>query len=112
MTLEPLLASLESLMEDVAERAVKRAVARLEIAQPDQPKWLEGDEAARYMGAGYTLPRLKQLAHDGEIIADRKDPSKPNSPYVFLRRSLDEYSDRRVFEIDQATRGNRPLAKK
>ncbi len=53
------------------------------------------------MGAGYTLSRLKQLGHQCVIVMDRKDPNKPNSPYIFLRSSLHDYSVKRVFELDE-----------
>lgn len=106
--LKPIVEQAASLLELVFEEAIRRAATRhgLEGEDPAAPQslWVEGPEAVTIMGAGYTLARLKRLGRRGEIVMDRKDPDKPNSPYIFLRSSLHEYSARRVFELEQEGR--------
>ena len=100
---KPIVEQAASLLELVFDEAMRRASERhglLDIATEGEPLWVDGSEAVKIMGAGYTLPRLKQLGHQGTIIMDRKDPDKPNSPYIFLRSSLHDYSAKRVFELD------------
>lgn len=90
---------LEALMDEMAKRAVARH--RPPASRTNAPLWVEGPEAVQVLGAGYTLPRLKAMGHRGEIVMDRKDPDKPNSPYIFLRRSLYDYSAQRVFHLSR-----------
>ena len=103
-TIEPIVKQAASLLELVFDEAMRRASERhgqLEALVGSESLWVEGNEAVKIMGAGYTLSRLqKQLGHQGVIVMDRKDPDKPNSPYIFLRSSLHDYSVRRVFELD------------
>ena len=102
---KPIVEQATSLLELVFDEAMRRASERhglLEVATEGESLWVEGSEAVKIMGAGYTLPRLKQLGHQGVIVMDRKDPDKPNSPYIFLHSSLHDYSARRVFELDEA----------
>lgn len=103
-SVKPIVEQAASLLELVFDEAMRRASerhARLETLSAGESLWVEGAEAVKVMGAGYTLPRLKQLGHQGDIVMDRKDPDKPNSPYIFLRSSLHEYSVKRVFELDE-----------
>ena len=103
-SLEPIVKQASSLLELVFDEAMRRASERhglIAIATEGESLWVEGGEAVKIMGAGYTLPRLKQLGHRGVIVMDRKDPDKPNSPYIFLRSSLHDYSAKRVFELDE-----------
>jgi hypothetical protein len=81
----------------------KRAVARHNhpLPQTSESLWVEGPEAVQILGAGYTLPRLKAMGHRGEIVMDRKDPDKPNSPYIFLRQSLYDYNAQRVIQLNR-----------
>ena len=67
--------------------------------KPDPETYLG---ACRLMSA--PPERVKQLGHRGEVVFDRKEPEKPNSPYIFLRSSLHEYSSRRVFQLDQRSK--------
>ena len=103
-TLTPIVKQATSLLELVFDEAMRRASERhgqLETLTAEETSlWVEGSEAVKIMGAGYSLPRLKQLGHQGTIVMDRKDPNKPNSPYIFLRSSLYDYSAKRVFELD------------
>jgi len=104
-SLKPIVEQATNLLELVFDEAMRRANKRhTQIKHPTdaQSLWVEGAEAVAVMGAGYTLPRLKQLGHEGKLIMDRKDPDKPNSPYIFLRSSLHKYSAKRVFDLDQA----------
>ena len=104
-SLEPIVRQASSLLELVFDEAMRRASERHGLldnfAAEGESLWIEGSEAVKIMGAGYTLPRLKQLGHRGVIVMDRKDPDKPNSPYIFLRSSLHDYSAKRVFELDE-----------
>ncbi len=103
-TIEPIVKQAASLLELVFDEAMRRASERhgqLEALTAGESLWVEGSEAVKIMGAGYTLSRLKQLGHQGVIVMDRKDPDKPNSPYIFLRSSLHDYSVKRVFELDE-----------
>jgi hypothetical protein len=114
--LKPIVEQAASLLELVFDEAMRRASERRmqQEAQPSEPEslWVEGAEAVKIMGAGYTLARLKHLGNLGEIVMDKKDPDKPNSPYIFLRSSLYEYSRRRVFQLDQQRSvGNRGSAR-
>lgn len=106
-TLNPIVEQATSLLELVFDEAMRRAVNRYSALPLEAPAtlWVEGAEAALILGAGYTLPRIKQLGHAGELVMDRKDPSKPNSPYIFLRASLHDYSARRVLALDESTQG-------
>ena len=100
--IKPIVEQATSLLELVFDEAMRRASERhgqLEATET-QPMWVEGGEAVTIMGAGYTLSRLKQLGHQGILVMDRKDPDKPNSPYIFLRASLHDYSVRRVLELN------------
>ena len=100
--IKPIVEQATSLLELVFDEAMRRASERhgqLEATET-QPMWVEGGEAVKIMGAGYTLSRLKQLGHQGILVMDRKDPGKPNSPYIFLRASLHDYSVRRVLELN------------
>ncbi len=102
--LKPIVEQAASLLELVFDEAMRRASerhGRLETLNAGESLWVEGAEAVKIMGAGYTLPRLKQLGHQGDIAMNRKDPDKPNSPYIFLRSSLHEYSVKRIFELDE-----------
>ena len=98
MSTTQILTGLEELIDEAVKKAIDRA-----LNQPRAPErnWLEGSEAETYMGAGYTLKKLKEMANQGLIVADRKDPDKPNSPYIFWKQSLDDWNTRRVFQIDQ-----------
>nr|WP_254305186.1 DNA-binding protein [Rahnella aceris] len=42
-------------------------------------------EAAQFMGL--SLPTLTKWVRDGRVHAERKDPSKPKSPYIFTRQA-------------------------
>jgi len=84
-------------MNEMAKRAVARHSQLL--PQTNESLWVEGPEADQILGAGYTLPRLKAMGHRGEIVMDRKDPDKPNSPYIFLRQSLYDYNTQRVIQL-------------
>ena len=100
--LKPIVEQAASLLELVFDEAMRRASERhrgLEPASETESLWVEGAEAVRIMGAGHTLARLKQLGHQGVLVMDRKDPDKPNSPYIFLRASLRDYCAKRVFEL-------------
>ena len=103
-SVKPIVEQAASLLEIVFDEAMRRASERHglldTLATEGESLWVEGSEAVRIMGAGYTLPRLKQLGHQGVIVMDRKDPDKLNSPYIFLRSSLHDYSAKRVFELD------------
>ena len=103
--LKPIVEQAASLLELVFEEAMRRASKRYGVDTEDAAEskslWVDGGEAVEIMGAGYTLGRLKRLGRRGDIVMDKKDPEKPNSPYIFLRSSLHEYSMRRVFELDQ-----------
>lgn len=102
--LKPIVEQAASLLELVFDEAMRRASERHvdKALNPEgESLWVEGAEAVKIMGAGYTLTRLKQLGHSGDIVMDRKDPDKPNSPYIFLRSSLHDYSVKRVFELDE-----------
>jgi hypothetical protein len=91
------LTLLESLIDDMAQRAVAR-----HSPEPVKEKlWVDVKEASRILGDGYPPERVKQLGRLGKLKMDKKEPEKPNSPYIFLRSSLYDYSARRVFEIDQ-----------
>lgn len=102
--IKPIVEQAASLLEIVFDEAMRRAserhhqIAALNAA--GESLWVEGAEAVKIMGAGYTLSRLKQLGHQGILVMDRKDPDKPNSPYIFLRSSLHDYSVRRVLELE------------
>jgi hypothetical protein len=101
MTQESVMAGLsflESLIDEMVSRAIDRHAPR---SQEQSGLWVEGPEAVQIMGAGYTLPRLKEMGRRGEVVMDRKDPEKPNSPYIFLRSSLYDYNARRITQIDQ-----------
>ncbi len=101
--LKPIVEQAASLLELVFDEAMRRASKRhgqLEAAAEGESLWVEGAEAVKIMGAGYTLGRLKQLGHHGILVMDRKDPDKPNSPYIFLRSSLHDYCVKRVFELE------------
>lgn len=104
-SIKPIVEQATNLLELVFDEALRRANERHSLReahlQDARSLWVEGIEAVAVMGAGYTLPRLKQLGHEGKITMDRKDPDKPNSPYIFLRSSLLKYSAKRVFELDQ-----------
>ena len=94
---EQVLTTLESLIDTMAARAVAR-----HLPEPITERlWVEVKEASRILGDGYPPERVKQLGHQRKVKMDRKEPEKPNSPYIFLRSSLYDYSARRVFEIDQ-----------
>lgn len=102
--LKPIIEQATELLELVFDEAMRRASSRHQLPEPQASKdslWVEGAEAVDIMGAGYTLTRLKQLGHEGKLIMDRKDPDKPNSPYIFLRASLHDYCEKRIFELDQ-----------
>jgi hypothetical protein len=101
--LKPIIEQATELLELVFDEAMRRASSRhlAEAQSPEVSLWVEGAEAVDIMGAGYTLTRLKQLGHEGRLIMDRKDPDKPNSPYIFLRASLHDYCEKRIFELDQ-----------
>ena len=102
---KPIVEQATHLLELVFDEAMRRAHKRHQIVDETEQVslWVEGAEAVSILGAGYTLPRLKQLGHAGKLIMDRKDPDKPNSPYIFLRSSLHAYSAKRVFELEQQT---------
>lgn len=101
--LKPIVEQAASLLELVFDEAMRRAGERhpqLEAFNTDGASlWVAGAEAVNIMGAGYTLSRLKQLGHHGLLVMDRKDPDKPNSPYIFLRSSLHDFCIKRVFEL-------------
>ena len=91
------LTLLESLIDDMAARAVAR-----HSPEPVTEKlWVNVKEASAILGDGYPPERVKQLGHQKKLKMDKREPDKPNSPYIFLRSSLYDYSARRVFEIDQ-----------
>lgn len=101
--IKPIVEQATSLLEIIFDEAMRRASERhgqLDSLSVDESLWVEGAEAVKIMGAGYTLSRLKQLGHQGVLVMDRKDPEKPNSPYIFLRSSLHDYSVRRVLELN------------
>jgi hypothetical protein len=102
--LRPIVEQATSLLELVFDEAMRRAGERHALPGSLTPEmeslWVEGAEAVRIMGAGYTLGRLKHLGHQGVLVMDRKDPDKPNSPYIFLRASLHDYCAQRVFELE------------
>ena len=105
--LKPIVEQATSLLELVFDEAMQRASFRhqnLKTGNSEESLWVEGTEAVTIMGAGYTLPRIKRLGHQGLIVMDRKDPEKPNSPYIFLRSSLHGYSAKRVFELTENVR--------
>ena len=93
---EQVLRLLETLLDEMA----RRATVRHKVKTEETPLWIDAKGAAQLLGAGYTPARVKQLGHAGELICDRKDPDKPNSPYVFLRASLLDYTSRRVFQLE------------
>ena len=100
-TIEPIVKQAASLLELVFDEAMRRASERHgQLEALTESLWVEGGEAVKITGAGYTLSRLKQLGHQSIIVMDRKDPDKPNSPYIFLRSSLHDYSVKRIFELD------------
>lgn len=102
--IKPIVEQATQLLELVFDEAMKRATKRHHSEPPIKASaslWIEGAEAVNLMGAGYTLQRLKQLGHQKHIIMDKKDPDKTNSPYIFLRSSLLEYSAKRVFELKE-----------
>lgn len=106
--LKPIVERATSLLELVFDEAIRRASERhrhTETTAEAESLWVEGAEAVRIMGAGYTLARLKQLGHQGALVMDRKDPDKPNSPYIFLRASLHDYCAKRVFELESERAG-------
>lgn len=90
------LQALETLIDEIARRAVDRY-----SPQTQEPLWVTAKEASEILGAGYPAQRVKELGHQGLLNMDRRDPENPNSPYIFERKSLFDYSSRRVFEIDQ-----------
>ena len=99
---KPIVEQATSLLELIMDEAMRRASERhgvLDVHVESESLWVEGGEAVKILGAGYTLPRLKQLGHQNILVMDRKDPDKPNSPYIFLRSSLYDYSAKRVFEL-------------
>lgn len=100
---KPIVEQATHLLELVFDEALRRACERCQLPNETEQDslWVEGAQAADILGAGYSLPRLKQLGHAGELIMDRKDPDKPNSPYIFLRSSLHSYSAKRVFELNE-----------
>lgn len=101
--IKPIVEQATSLLEIIFDEAMRRASERhgqLDSLSVDESLWVEGAEAVKIMGAGYTLSRLKQLGHQGVLVMDRKDPEKPNSPYIFLRSSLHDHSVRRVLELN------------
>ena len=114
--LKPIVEQATSLLELVFDEAMRRASERYERQSErllkSESLWVEGAEAVKIMGAGYTLARLKGLGRLGELVMDRKDPNKPNSPYIFLRSSLHEYSDRRVFKLDASHQPHYPSRSK
>jgi len=91
------LALLESLIDEMTARAVARHTPKPVTAK----LWVDAKEASTILGDGYPPERVKQLGRAGEIVADRKEPEKANSPHIFLRSSLYEFSARRVFQLDQ-----------
>lgn len=78
-----------------------RALARHNPVPVTEKLWVDAKEASAILGDGYPPERVKQLGRAGEIIVDRKEPEKANSPHIFLRSSLYDYSSRRVFQLDQ-----------
>lgn len=94
---QQLLVTLESVMDDIAQRAVAR-----HLPEPITERlWVDAKEASRILGEGYTARRVKQLGYQGKVTMDRVNADNDNSPHIFLRSSLFDYSARRVFEIDQ-----------
>lgn len=94
------LALLETLIDDMARRAIERHTPQ----KSTEKLWVSAKEASVILGEGYPVERVKELGRKGRVVMDRRDPTNPaNSPYIFLRSSLHEYSARRVFEIDQAS---------
>ena len=92
------LTFLESLMEDMAIRALQRVSPPVQAA----PLWIDANEASKLLGAGYTARRVKELGHMKKVVMDKLHPGVSNSPWIFERQSILNYSARRVFEIDQA----------
>ena len=89
------------LLESVIDQMAERAVARHSPEPVKEKLWVNVKEASAILGDGYPPERVKQLGHQKKLKMDKREPDKPNSPYIFLRSSLYDYSARRVFEIDQ-----------
>lgn len=100
-TTAPLAQQTLTLLESLIDQMAERAVARHTPQETKASLWVSAKEASEILGEGYPPARVKQLGHLGEIVADRKEPEKANSPWIFLRSSLYEFSARRVFQLDQ-----------
>jgi hypothetical protein len=98
---QPLAAQALTLLEAVIDECVQKALARHTPPQIDAPLWIDAKEASALLGSGYPPARIKQLGHLGELVMDRREPDKPNSPYIFERQSVLNFSSRRVFQLDQ-----------